>query len=429
MQPNYKLDYRIALGLEYLSWKETDEGKASAKTCLVSFAKQKWQLEVVEKKQKVFVGRCSTLASAIKNDSKVWKTKGRHCAVDSGVKRSMRIRNVGLQGRPAKAHMLRDGVWDWFVSIRSAVAVRIPPKLVIVQAKALATDMIKQMEKTGLWIDIPKIDKNWLQRWKKHYGVSLRKPNRRFKCSKGKLLGRLKAMWVTTVRLRALAKFTLKRDLVCEGYDQKGLHMNEGGSKNTGCLAIKGAPEVPLKENHADTRQRFSLMTGVTSSEEDARRVGGPPLEILFKGLTKFIVKGLDSDSGTSVSLTFAPKGSYRCEHVVAFLRRWLQPWTPEREASADYRLLYLDAFAAHLQDEVVECAWQLGYYCVYHGGCTTGVSQVNDTDLHAALERMYVDMEAISFYHQQKVDPGNIGRSRQQVPHEQASCCVCCVL
>ena len=127
-----------------------------------------------------------------------------------------------------------------------------------------------------------------------------------------------------------------------------------------------------------------------------------------------------------SRSTAFGPKGSYRTAHVVAFLERWLLPWTPDREASADYRLLYLDAFSAHLTDDVVECAWQRGYYVVFHGGCTTGVSQVNDTDLHAALEREYIDVEAISFYHQQKVDPGNIGRSRQQVQCEQNSCCVC---
>ena len=88
------------------------------------------------------------------------------------------------------------------------------------------------------------------------------------------------------------------------------------------------------------------------------------------------------------MSLTFGPKGSYRAEHVVRFLQRWLRPWTKGREASADYRLLYLDAFAAHLDESVVDCAWGFGYFVVYHGGCTAGVTQVNDIDLHAALER-----------------------------------------
>ena len=64
-----------------------------------------------------------------------------------------------------------------------------------------------------------------------------------------------------------------------------------------------------------------------------------------------------------------------------------------------------------------------MGYFTVYHGGCTTGVCQVNDTDLHGALEREYMECEAISFYHQQVVDTGNISRTRQQVRRLCKSC------
>ena len=77
------------------------------------------------------------------------------------------------------------------------------------------------------------------------------------------------------------------RDLTIEGIDQKGIHMNECGSKNTPTLCLKGAPDVALKENHAATRQRVSLMTTVTSDETRAARPGGPPVEVMFKGETK----------------------------------------------------------------------------------------------------------------------------------------------
>lgn len=414
-KPAYKFDYRVGLGLEYLAWADTDKGKASAKCSLKAFSETKWLLKDVPKKTRAFVRRCAIAAEEFKSGDKIWKTTGVRQS-GQGVARPQRLRKGGNAGRPVKAMCLREGIWDWFVSIRSAVATRIPPKLVLVKAQALASELIKEMERTGVWIDLPKLDKHWLRRWKQHYGVSLRKPNRRYKCSKAVLLARLRAMWVTTVRIRALAKYTLKRDLICEGYDQKGLHMNEGGSKNTGSLDIKGAPEVRLKENHAATRQRLSLMTGVTSSFEEASRLGGPPLEVCFKGMTDKVLRGLELRRDMQISLAFGPKGSYRAEHVVRFLERWLRPWTEEREASADYRLLYLDAFAAHLDQSVVDIAWSKGYFTVYHGGCTTGVSQVNDTDLHAALEREYVACEAISFYEQQSIDPGNISRTRQQV-------------
>ncbi len=52
----------------------------------------------------------------------------------------------------------------------------------------------------------------------------------------------------------------------------------------------------------------------------------------------------------------------------------------------------------------------------LYHGGCTTGITQVNDTDLHAAFEREYQVCEGETFFQQNLVEPGNIGRTRQQV-------------
>ena len=114
-------------------------------------------------------------------------------------------------------------------------------------------------------------------------------------------------------------------------------------------------------------------------------------------------------------SLTTAPRGSYRLEHVLEFLQRHLPAWSEARAAAGDYRLLFLDAYAAHLDQQVADLAWSRGFIVVYHGGCTTGVCQVNDTDLHAALEAMYLECEAIAFHVQQEVDLCNISRSRQQ--------------
>ncbi len=118
-------------------------------------------------------------------------------------------------------------------------------------------------------------------------------------------------------------------------------------------------------------------------------------------------------------SLAFGPKGSYRAEHVVDFLRRWLEPWSDERAAANDWRMLYLDAFRAHLGVEIQDLSWSRGYVVMYHGGCTTGICQVNDTDCHPQLENIYMDLEAVSLAEQQMIDPGNIGRSRQQ------ACCL----
>jgi len=78
--------------------------------------------------------------------------------------------------------------------------------------------------------------------------------------------------------------------------------------------------------------------------------------------------------------------------------------------------MLYLGAYSAHLSDRVRDLAWERGYVVAYHGGCTTGICQVNDTDLHAAFELEYQVCEAVTFFEQNLIDPGNIGRTRQQV-------------
>ena len=123
------------------------------------------------------------------------------------------------------------------------------------------------------------------------------------------------------------------------GFDQKPLHSNEQGSKCSATLHFEGCPEVPLKENHAATRERFSLMTSVTSNPAIARRASRPPLHILFRG-TKRVMRGLKVPAGRNISLAIGPKGSYRLEHVQAFLEWVLPPWTDERERTADWGIV-----------------------------------------------------------------------------------------
>ena len=154
-------------------------------------------------------------------------------------------------------------------------------------------------------------------------------------------------------------------------------------------LHLVGENHVSLKENCAAVRQRVSVMTMVTSVPEEARG-STLPLELVFKGKSKRILKDLRTIPGMKVTCQYAVKGSYRLEHVLRYLRRHLPLWTEEREAAGDYRLLFLDAYAAHLDVKVIKLAWSRGFLCVYHGGGTTGVAQVNDTHLHGPFERLF---------------------------------------
>ena len=88
------------------------------------------------------------------------------------------------------------------------------------------------MLKEGVMPDIPKIDNLWLYRWKLQYGISLRKPNRRFKLSRGGLKLRLRIFWMNNIRVRHYCKklFGVDPGQHCDNADLKGWHKNQGGS-------------------------------------------------------------------------------------------------------------------------------------------------------------------------------------------------------
>ena len=136
---------------------------------------------------------------------------------------------------------------------------------------------------------------------------------------------RLKYMWLNTLRVRALAQFALGIQPIIEGIDQKGLHKNEAGSKSSKSLAFEGV-DVELKENHAQTRDRFSLMTRVTSAPTADERI---PIEILFRSQAKTlgslqnargIFRLIARPPDLNASLQVGPRGSYRLDHVLAYL-------------------------------------------------------------------------------------------------------------
>ena len=75
-----------------------------------------------------------------------------------------------------------------------------------------------------------------------------------------------------------------------------------------------------------------------------------------------------------------------------------------------------MDYYKSHLAKRVQETAWSRGYVVLYHYGNTTGIAQVNDTDLHMRLEQLYIELETSSFTEKQLLDPCDISRTRQEV-------------
>ena len=322
------------------------------------------------------------------------------------------------QGRPFKCPIIRELLWDWFVDVRRSLATKISPKFMIMKARSIADSVLKEQRKVGVYEEIPDINKAWLFRFRRDKGISFRKPNMRYKCSKVVLLARIRAMWANVFRIRRLGERFADSDFADRfyGVDEKPLHFNENGSKATRTLEIEGAPSVRLKENHAATRERCSLMTMVTSSPAMASSPALVPVEVLFKAQSPKRTRSLVVPLDLRFTVQWAPKGSYREEHILRYLEKVLDPWTADRLARKDYRVLMMDVAKSHISDAVTSFAWSRGYITLFHYGCTTGVCQVNDTDLHGPLEREFIEAEQRSFHHQQELLPGCVARRPQDV-------------
>ena len=75
-----------------------------------------------------------------------------------------------------------------------------------------------------------------------------------------------------------------------------------------------------VKENHSLPQERITVMTSVASNETTS----SPNLEFVFKWVGKIVELNVPNN----VSVQWAPKGSYRLEHVLKFIEKvCAQPW------------------------------------------------------------------------------------------------------
>ena len=330
------------------------------------------------------------------------------------VKWRLRKRRQHLQGRPLKAVTVRELLFAWLCDVKRSVAGRIPPKFVLEKAKMLMEDWVLAHVQAGSRAEASAIDHKWISRWKLSYGVSFRKPNRKWSVPRPVLMDRLCIMWGNVFRVRRLMSHALGYEPIVEGFDQSPFHMNELGSKQAGSLCIRGCGALALKEGHSASRRRWTAQTMVTSSRQRALQV--PPLQIVFRAESG----GAKLEESLRTYLpAWAPwmsvvcncSGSYSEADVLNYMELVLEPMHPGR----DWRILMVDAFAAQTTPAVRRMAWHKGYVLIVHGGGTTGICQVNDTDLHQFLKAGYCDLEAGEMLEQQRLVPGCCPVPRKQ--------------
>ncbi len=127
------------------------------------------------------------------------------------------------------------------------------------------------------------------------------------------------------IRVRRLAEIFLKTDLpdAIWGIDEKPIHFNESGSKAVRTLELVGAPAVRLKENHAATRERATLMTSVTSDRRSASCPASMPLEVLYKAKSEKRTGSWVAPADPSLTIAWAEKSSYRKDNLLRYLERF----------------------------------------------------------------------------------------------------------
>ena len=233
---------------------------------------------------------------------------------------------------------------------------------------------------------------------------------------------RVRITWLNVYRVRHLCKLAHGYDPIMEGWDQKPFHFNESGSAQRKTLHWQGVPEVPLKECASAVRTRWTATTYASTNPD--RFTEYPPLEALFKGgivveqrLDDMLIRlcaGGDQGELSFFTAHVGPKGSYRTDHVLDFLRRHLEP----SSAGRDWRIIMADFYGPHADTTVFDLCWSRQYVLILIGGGVTGILQVMDTHLHYSLSQRYTELEMLDLLEQERVRPhGCPTRSRE-------SCC-----
>lgn len=254
---------------------------------------------------------------------------------------------------------------------------------------------------------LPLVNKSWVTSWRKEFRISWRTRTICYKVARHILLRRLGVLFRNVIRIRYLhQKFYGKGKhgrgrLRQRSYDQKPEYFNAVGGSQT--LACVGDVEIDIRENHHATRSRFSLMTkavdiqpGESLEEVCARSSGsGDPrrLAVCFKAQSgEHIRARWGEEIPSDTLLQFAPKGSYRVEHIVEFLEWDLGA----ADSEADCEIVWLDYYAPHRDVAVRSCIKNKGHVPMDFPGGSTPWTAPLDTHAHWPLERGYREAESL---------------------------------
>ena len=163
-------------------------------------------------------------------------------------------------GRKVNAPEVRIALFHWLADIRESLKGRLPLRLFTLKAQQLYAEWLTQNPVTE--DQILKFSNKWIKSWEKEYGLSVRKPNKRYSIKKEDLFIRLRDYLqnVWAVRRYFIEKYGVDPPII--NGDQMPLHKNESSQEKT--LAFKGE-DTFIKENHKLSREQVTVFTQVAS--------------------------------------------------------------------------------------------------------------------------------------------------------------------
>jgi hypothetical protein len=267
------------------------------------------------------------------------------------------------------------------------------------QAQNLLEEYMHQCLKNSIQADALVITHGWLREWRLEYGISFRKPNRKWTVPRAILEERLQITWENVYRVRRLAQKVLKYDLAIENsvsvpHERSRLEGNripyDSGCRSVGLKRRARCVKRALVRMHLLCFRHHSCARSAAAAIDVQSRRGDLAIQ-----LQKYI-----PNWAPWLTVVTSPKASYREDDVLNLIETVL----PKMEPGRSWRILLLDAYASHLTERVRKCAWHRGYVVITHGGGASSICQPNDTGLHAPLKRQYIDMETEDNIAQQRI-------------------------
>ena len=418
---NSTIEYRRKIGKTIKKFLESDEGKAAKKK------RKYWQIlapalgwaaeAAVPVKVSRFWKKCLTeyVTTGEGHNEKGGRGPAGTAVVQARGK-GRRFRMTGLQGHPRNSEELWSALFHHFVDNRRYMKGRCGPMQLKPMAHLLQEAITAALLAAGkVPSPINLNNHGWWARWKKWGRISYKKPTRKFKTTLIKFMARSRVYLHGLFLLRWFMVLAFGVEPRHEQADQKGVQVNQATSKNEPTLEFDAVKEVTIKDNAMQSRERVSQMTmtfGYNRAEvpDPDQRNRLAPLELLGRW-TDDVVRRVTAQlpPGDRYSAQGGPKGSYREKHMITWIHRHLSPWTPARAAAHDIRVLGIDSYQVHNMLIVMESSWEYGYVRWGPPGGTTDAWSTNDTDLHAPMDRKFVQWNTASATAQLRARPGKV--------------------